>query len=232
MQDYQNIFNRALADINIQLIERIIKNVRIRNNNSRKHTLNYAISKLFVSDLNKFNLNIIKILLDNGAKPCYYDTGDNDTLSLTIEKGIKYIKKYETEENLAENNILNLIKLLINYGIKSNDEGYYSLHKCYQNTFSLIVKSGNLRIINLVLTINPIPDNIDYKTSTLSFAIKTSNVEIVKLALIHGATTHKYSLNYAIETTNPDIVKEIIINGNSEPMIECDHRYYDKRYIN
>ena len=109
MQDYQNIFNRALADINIQLIERIIKNVRIRNNNSRKHTLNYAISKLFVSDLNKFNLNIIKILLDNGAKPCYYDTGDNDTLSLTIEKGIKYIKKYETEENLAENNILNLI---------------------------------------------------------------------------------------------------------------------------
>jgi len=96
---------------------------------------------------------------------------------------------------------------------------------------SMVVKTGNINMINLVIQNNLVPDNKNYDCcrshtkreckihfNTFNCAIKTMNIEIIKIVHQHGAlpdtsSSCKNSLTLALLTKNIEIVKEVLLAG-------------------
>ena len=147
--------------------------------------------------------------------------------------------------------ILNLIDLMIQKGIRLDN----SLTD--NNTFSLALQSKNLNLITKILEPGPLniclPKNLpkyilqdelsnmhmiprfypSFDQYTLNHAIKTRNLEIVKIAINNNATCdyideyHHNSLILAIETYDPHIVFQIIAHGKFE---NCEFDMGDRWY--
>ena len=230
MKDRQQLFmHHAIARGDSTMLRDALSNGAHPNNTyggkRKKHTLNGAIRSLLSKKRCDFNLDFIKILLEESV--AMVDNYRENTLSETLKYAIDYITASSDQEG-AKNNILMLIQILINSGAKFEQ----STSKI--NTLSLAVRTGDLKIINLVVESNhqtnhtSVPDNKNYKCcngsckrgcgscfNTLNCAIKTSNIEIVKIvrrcgALPDTSSTCKNSLTLALLSKNIEIVKEIL----------------------
>ncbi len=218
----KEFLNKAIQDGNINMLKKLLKEgAMISNDNNKTNSLNCAICSTLNTKINKYNLEFIKDLMHNGAKTCNYLSGPYDTLSIAINRGMDYIKN-SYDKNLAEIQVLDLIQTLIDHGVKPNNEKN-------GNTFSFIIQTENLKFIELIMKINPLPFNNIEKThqilnldcSTLTYAVRTKNIAIVKIAIKHGAKPSPSTLSYAVKTQNLEIITQIIICNCA--VLDCLH---------
>ncbi len=111
-----------------------------------------------------------------------------------------------------------LVKLLINHGIKSNEGN--------DNIFSCAIQSKNIELINIIGNVGCKPHNPELlsnknfdKTVSLTHAVNTHNIEIVKLAFKYGSLPDNSNISYntlihALGTqTESGIICEILRHG-------------------
>ncbi len=180
------------------------------------NVLNRAIYIMFKNNKNHFKPNIIKQIIVDGA--CVNKSDNNNSLSLALNYVKLHIDVYGIE---VENIMLEFINILIENGACSNNS-----QKSTSNTLSLAIATKSLKIINRILQIKPGPEphnkllysrfwNSNYyenECTTLTVAIKTGILDIVKLAYRVGALPDNYqsfsnSLTYAVDTKNFDIIR-------------------------
>ena len=214
----------------------LIKNYQCTDNN-KPYSLNNAIIIMLNNDLTSFNPEIINTLIDFGSK---IDNDDmSNTLTFAICYGVQYYNRYRFTKfttnrpgdiyigDQAEENVLRLIRLLINQGGRSNSI------KGYLNTFTVAIRSKNEEIIKLIAQTNPIPynnnnnnncyDHLMVDHNTLTYAVMTENLDIVKIACQYGAkpdtsSTCKNTFVKALKIgACPKIVEEILMVGGFAP---------------
>jgi len=190
----------------------------INNGDGKNNSLNWTIRTMLSDNLCTFNLEIIRTLIEHGAK-IINGNNNNNSLSMTLKYGKIYCTQRRSDDDLnqAEENLINLIQLLINGGGDSNTLSGPL------NTFTLAIQTTNLKIINLIITqIEVVPDNTNdtntLEQNTLSCAVLTKNIEIIKIASKHGAkpcksNTWKNTFYKAIKTGDLMIVREILMVG-------------------
>ena len=213
-------FYDAIHRGDVTSLKKILKINNINKNRNKKYTkytLNSAIGIILATYLEYYNPEIIKVLFDCGLKVDNSVYGNS--LTLTLEYGKTYIiRRYDYDRMKAEKNLLGLIQMLINFGAQCNP----SIGS--KNTFTFVISLENIGIIDLITQANPVPDNTGYlsdfvhkTTNTLTCAVLTKNLELVKIACQHGAkpntTNTSNTLDYAIQTGDIMIVKEIVMVG-------------------
>lgn len=210
----KHTFNYAIYNIDIKLLQKCLFQYPdlIDNNNCKNNTMNRAIRVMLSAKPDKFNLNFLAEIIRTGAKI----SNDNINSSLTI--ALQYAPIYLLAKKSCEDNIIKLIHFLIENGAKiSNLQNYKS------NTLTHAINTENLKIIETIVSLNPIHDNSMYDYygyNTLTSAVMTNNPEIVKNAIKCGALPNCIfymgdcsTLYQTIQTNNPEILKEIIMLG-------------------
>jgi hypothetical protein len=214
-----------------KVIKVILDTKKINNNDSNNHTLNRTIATILSSDVKQNSYEIIKNLFDCGATICNTENKYN-TLSLFLNRCIDHVNGNITDI------LIEIFDLLIYHGAKPNNS------KSDLNTFSLAMMTKNIKIIQTVAKMKAVPNNTcnivgtwavghwaawplifyDQYPPTLSCAVETKQIEIIKLAHEHSALPESTSivssygeipntLVHAILTGDPEIVKQIIIMG-------------------
>ena len=199
----------AIREGNKQYLEEAMRSViHVENNSRKKHTLNRAICTMLSNHADRFDLEIIKILMRYGATVSNNDKFN--TLSITIEQcfleTLNILYDYKTQQN----NVLELIKYLTEHGARPNNS------ETLKNTLTLAVRTNNLEIIKIILKHGGMPDNsqfdnfkiIDdsYKqtSNTLTHAVLTGNPQIVKIICKHGGmsdNSNKFYMAHCLHKT-------------------------------
>ncbi len=90
------------------------------------------------------------------------------------------------------------------------------------NTLSIAVRSGNVKLLKKNISTGCIPNNINYQENrchtTLTQAVKTKNKEIIRIVRQMGSESNSSEdegniLYNAFLTYDPDILFEIIVHG-------------------
>ncbi len=167
--------------------------------------------------------NAIKCMRMKIVSLIFSNLSDSEKSTISLSDIIKFIPKPLLDSDIYKYFWIELIKFMIDQKIlPCNDQ-------TTENTFSLAIKTNNLTLINQILVTNPIPYNSRLQSSgfynepvTLTHAVNTKNIEIIKLALQRGAMPHIFNdynnriintLKVALKTLDYDIIRLIIING-------------------
>lgn len=159
---------------------------------------------------NKYIVDLVKLLIDHGVSAA----NDPDILSIAIT----YVVELKNQKIEDEDEMLKMIKILITNGAKPNNSSLY-----YQNTLSCAIKSMNKKIINMIVDLDPSPDNLGgLKDCTLTIAVDTKIIPFIIIALECGAkpdntATKHNTLAHAICTGDSNIIQIVLIHG-SEPI--------------
>ncbi len=210
-------------DVNVikDLIDRGLKPNNSQNDHD--HTLNFMLRYIINNNIDEMNaIKLINLLIKNGAIPDHNNTlnyalktkrigiiemiswkQQDITLSHIIECIIKYIEEFKFQYN--KKYILMVIDQMICQGVGPD-----------YNTFALAIKTKEPEIVYKILQTNPQVNNV--KGQCLNDAIKTSNIEIIRIALQYGACPNlglddENSLLCAIRTLKLKIVFEIVAHG-------------------
>ncbi len=160
----------------------------------------------------KFNLEIIKTVFtyDHRIKINNLQNSYN-TLSFVI---VHFMHSYKNQDKKSVDDVLNLLKLLINYGAEPNN------CQTSENTFSLAVNSNNLKIIELIaIETKSVPNNNNISGNmTLTDAVLTNDSNIVKFVCMYPvladiSRTDGNTLSWAILSGNTEIVFEVVRIG-------------------
>jgi hypothetical protein len=197
----------------VMLKDALLLKPKMNITNTEKNTFNFAIHCTLNNNPNNFDLGIFDDLIKAGAKIC--NTNINNSLSYVLKYAQQYIL---SGENIAENNIINLLKFLIANGARPSNVQNNS-----SNTLSSAINTENLKIIKIIIETNPKPDNETWTLSslnTLTYAVTTNNLEIVNIAikcdaLPQNTDNSNNTLVCAIQTKNPEILREIIMVGGN-----------------
>ena len=260
LRNSQKYLCSAISDAifckNNKINNRLLKK-GINNDDCENNTINFTIKNIFQFSQRPIDIErnsikpLIKTLIFNGA---VINNKKNNTLSLALNGAIQYILESSDHLALAENNMLKFIQFLIDGGAKPSD------HHA-NNTLTIAIRSQNLNIIKIIAQTNPKPDNdcfccsnygicfcldgqieyLDTYFNTLTNAVRTNNIEIVKIACkLDAHPCNKYSekntLTQAILIGNLDILKCILTKG-AKPVLENIHsspstfRVFYDRYI-
>ncbi len=138
--------------------------------NGGEHTLNKCIrvilrSAIRESKTQKFNFDILNVLINKGSKVCDQMNNQN-SLTLALKHAYRYINGKLSnfiDPLIAEINIYDLIKYLIDHGAKPNEF-----------TLTRAVKTNNLKIIKLCIQCGATPDQY-----TLKNTIFCPDIEII-----------------------------------------------------
>ncbi len=239
----KKVFSQSIIKIDFDEIQKDLSmGEKINNDNNKNHTLNKTIRSMMNHPPIKFNLNFFKYMINHGARLCNYEA--NNSISILIFHGTKYIANTKLiDRNLAENNVLILIRYLISMGAKPSNSDTDT------NTLTLGIQSKNFKIIDLILEIDAKPLNFnindnniysnfycckiyDY-TVTLTAAVRTNNLKIVRYACESGSepdnsSSHNNTLISAVKTCDPEIVREILIKGAKHTP---RNNYYNSQYV-
>ncbi|KAK2711915.1 hypothetical protein QYM36_012889 [Artemia franciscana] len=174
------------------------------------------------------NLDLVKFLLNRGANPncgeCLHHAvkeGRADICKLLIGFGAKLDAmnaKKDTPLLIAiRNNNLELVKLLLKRGANPNCGEY--LH--------LAVKKGSADVCNLLIKSGAEIDATNVHGETpLGTAIKTSNVDLVKLLLKRGANPNCGAcLHLAVEKGRSDLCELLIDSGANLDAMNANKEY-------
>lgn len=205
------------------ILNRILKDGKPNNHCGTKHTINRAIRLLKRNITYKFYLNSIKKLLHIGATVC--NNNINNTLTLALSYVKRYINYHTTE---AEKCMISFIQTLIDAGAKPSNA------QDHTNTLTAVIKTKNLALINKIIELDSLPDNhqhyenVNICVNTLTCAVETNIVDIVKIACNVGALPnlsnidYYNTLTYAAQLGNTDIIKEIVMVGGKCEYISVD----------
>ncbi len=213
-------------------------------NNEDENTLSLCVQnvkKNNIDDKNLLDINLIslfKLLIDykaevDGLETFFFAINSRCPIIIRLISEIT-TKKYVNASSLSgvlihvlpsltdstEIYIIDFIKSMIQKQVPADNS------QTHNNTFSLAIKSGNLKLIKTIIeefrkdkkTLEP-NNNFDNESVTLSDAVNTRNRSIVKLAIDHGAipcTSYepiKNTLKCAIQSGDPEILRDIVING-------------------
>lgn len=202
--------------------------IQINNREVKKHTLNLSIKKIlddFSNHDDIFCIDRIVDIISLGAMP-HNSQNENNTLSITLRWGIRYIEKYKKITN-----ILDLIDLLISIGaVPSNSQDK-------NNSLSLAVRTKCIRLIKKMMSLGSLPDNSSHEgcgntinVNTLTHCVETQNIQLIDSLYHYGAlpdnsNSDQNTLLRAIRQGNPLIVKKIILFGGG-PISEHSSNEY------
>ncbi len=198
-----------------QYIKKIMSVESLMNNHTNQHFKNEVLSHPELESNNQIAYKIIKILSyydtriesdeifvsivesesDDIFNLIFYDLDfkhDNSPLTHLLKSLILCQIKSQMScgfNSKKELVVFHLIRKMISLGVLSNNS------QSYDNTFSLAIETQNIDIIYLILELNPKPHNpsdtlssdIDQSNITLNQAVKTRNLQIVRIATHHGA---------------------------------------------
>ncbi|KAK2706236.1 hypothetical protein QYM36_016318 [Artemia franciscana] len=162
------------------------------------------------------NLDLVKLLLKRGANPnceeCLHlavEKGRADMCELLIDSGAKLDAMNANKDTplliAIRNNNLELVKLLLKRGANPNCGEYLHLN----------VKKGSADVCNLLIKSGAEIDATNVHGETpLGTAIKTSNLDLVKLLLKRGANPNCGAcLHLAVEKERMDLCELFIDSG-------------------
>ncbi len=211
---YHNVLIDSILNENIEGVNVCLsKGVNLNKNKA----LNLAIINLFRHQTNKINFLFIKNLIELGA--CPWNHKNDNTLSITISHGTKYIKKNLNSSN-SQKIVLDLINLLILHLARPNES----------DTLFLAVKSKNQKIIELIFEIKL--KESKNQSSLLTYAVDIENLKIVRMLLLQYnvypcvSNCDDNTLLHAILTCNCEIIQLMI---RSQKIV--DNSNFFKQYI-
>ncbi len=139
--DYQKkLYQAIIQNDKIKLIQALTEDAQIHNDN-KKNTINYFICTTLNNLSENFDLEILKILINHGAK--ISNSNKFNSLSIIIMNLLKYLK-IDEKKIYAEKIAFELILFLINHGALPNNT------LTDQNTLTLAVKTENYEIVKLL----------------------------------------------------------------------------------
>ena len=207
----QNKFIDSILKLNGEKIIEAVANGAKINKKSIQNTINFAIKVLLDQHVDKFNLEIITILLNLGAEIC--NIGVNNTLTLIIRKKDRYINnaKFYNNEILAEKNVWDLLKYVLSKGARADNFDIVSVIADQKNM-------DGLGLVRMLCEQKILPDIQQTEHNTLSCAVKTNNLDILKIICdeykaLPNVSMFKNTLYYAVGTNNPEIIHKIILRG-------------------
>lgn len=224
-----------------QLVIALAEGAKI-NNNCRNNVLNHCI-KSMLNNTNTFNLNLIDILVKNGAKNSIIES--ENVYVIIIRRLTKYIKLSENQKD-AMDNVLKLLNQLVANGLKSNTLALYNAIKTRKTEIIRIMVKATEPLINEEPMINEnillsairtydveiVRDVIEYyvqcnvkftRAIILNMAIRTRNINIIRIIMNIGPEKDMSTLNNAIKTHNYLIVKLIFDYGAQINNSQCDY---------
>lgn len=234
--------------INLLMIFKNIKNLMLKkaiiNNNSKK--INYLLKKgsdplfkeniddesLLMFSVRHKQLNIIKLLVDNGANINKYDdimtplmwsikNKDLNLVKFLVELGadINYSSTSITPFMLAiEQHSIEIINYLLEKNIDLTSYNKYHIH---DNLLNFAIKNGTYEIVKLLIKKINIDESSYFGQTPLSCAIQFNKLEIIDLLLKNNVNVnqlfgfyHKYSpLLLAVSLNRYEICNTLIEYG-------------------
>lgn len=195
---WQREFNHAIANADTnKLILTMSHGAKIKNHNNKENTLNRAIKIMLSKPQEEFNIKFIKDLLEKGAQICNNDS-ENNTLIVIIRCVDQYTgaaRNKNKNEEKAMNNIFELIQLILLKKIKIS--GY---------VLCVAIQNGNIGIVKLICN-----HGVESESNPMILieAIKTKNIEIIKLVIGTNPGANSDTLIEAINTNNLEIIQLI-----------------------
>lgn len=157
----------------------------IKNGEDLNKEINYIFEKtiplLVATDLDRFDLELLELLLINGANPNlnYNDKGSplNNAAYIAHLDGIKILLKYGADTNLISDNSTPLIRTIFSRHKNSYEICKYLLeNKANPN----IITKGYIERTALTIAIRNVDEDQNYFESN-------KNIKIIKLLLSYGA---------------------------------------------
>ena len=212
--------------------------IQMNNNGTDSCTLNTMIRIMLNENLSSFNLEFIQTLVDHGSEP-FNGTGMYNTMRYTLMLCEQYlIRTLRDDQVRAEQNLINLINLLTNSGSEfhvskcdATNDIFLAAIGTKNDIILAAIGTKNIKIIELIYdrfaidladlccqTSHDYSWNHYYCHNPLTCAVKTKNIEIVKIVHQCGAKPCLSdgwcnTLLQAIMSADPEIVREIVMIG-------------------
>ncbi len=181
--DYQKkLYQAIIQNDKIKLTQALTDDAKIHNDN-KKNTINYYICTTLSNLSENFDLEILKILINHGAK--ISNSNKSNSLSIIIINLLKYIKM-DKKKIYAEKIALELIQFLINHGALPNNT------QTDQNTLTLAVKTENYEIVKLLCKCDIKPNNSKSNENTLYCSLRIDNPDMIFDIIKKGGKLYDY----------------------------------------